>query len=37
MHLFFCGKADVEIFLKYGRELLERYANVKDIETQIIE
>ena len=22
----FSGKADVEVFLKYGRELLERYA-----------
>ena len=33
----FSGKADVEIFLKYGRKLLEKYANGRDIETQIIE
>jgi DNA/RNA-binding domain of Phe-tRNA-synthetase-like protein len=32
----FSGKADVEIQLKYGSKLIERYANGKDIETQII-
>lgn len=33
----FSGKTDVEIFLKHGIELLEKYATGRDIETQIID
>lgn len=33
----FSDKTDIETFLKYGIELLEKFANGKDIKTQIIE
>lgn len=33
----FSGKADIEEYLEYGKQLLERYANGKDIKIQIIE
>ena len=33
----FSGKTDVEIFLEFGKELLERYADGREIETQIID
>jgi len=33
----FSGKSDIEEYLKYGKELLERYANGKNIKTAIIE
>lgn len=33
----FSGKTDIEEYLKYAKELLEKYANGKEIETKIIE
>lgn len=33
----FSDKTDIETFLKYGIELLEKFANGKDIKTEIIE
>lgn len=32
----FSGRTDIEEYLEYGKELLERYANGKEIETKII-
>lgn len=32
-----CYKGDVEEYLKYTKEFLERYADRKDIENKIIE
>jgi hypothetical protein len=32
----FSGSADLEGYLKYAEELLEKYAEGKDIETKII-
>jgi DNA/RNA-binding domain of Phe-tRNA-synthetase-like protein len=32
----FSGETDIDEFLKYGKELLERYSNGKDIEIEII-
>ncbi|EFG87263.1 hypothetical protein CLCAR_3372 [Clostridium carboxidivorans P7] len=33
----FSGKTDIEEYLEYGKQLLERYANGKDIKMKIIE
>jgi len=32
----FSGKTDIDEYLKYGKELLEKYANAKDIKIEII-
>jgi hypothetical protein len=33
----FSGKNDIEEYLEYGKQLLEKYAKGKDIEIKIIE
>ena len=32
----FSGKTDIDEYLKYGKEILEKYANAKDIKIKII-